>query len=62
MGSLFFKPAFGLVLVTLRTGAVAAGVIGKHFLRAVIALIDVTSKERRTAGGDIPQSSFLNRA
>ena len=40
MAALFFKPAFGLILVTLRTGAIAAGVIGKHFLLAVIALID----------------------
>ena len=62
MAALFFKPALRLVLVTLRTGAVAAGVIGKDFLLAVIALIDMASKQRRAAGLDIAKSPFLNGA
>jgi hypothetical protein len=33
----------------------------KHFLLAVIALIDMSSKERRAASGNILQSAFLNR-
>jgi hypothetical protein len=37
-------------------------VIGKHFLLTVIAQIDMASKERRAAGGDIPQGPFLNGA
>jgi hypothetical protein len=52
---------FSLILVTLWTGAIAAGVVGKHVLLAVIALIDMTSKERRTASSNISQSPFLNR-
>jgi hypothetical protein len=47
--------------VTLRTGAISAGVVGEHFPPAVIALVDMTSKERRAASGDIPQSALLNR-
>jgi hypothetical protein len=37
-------------------------VIRKDFLLAAIALMDMASKERRAAGGDIPQSPFLGRA
>jgi hypothetical protein len=49
------------MLVTLGTGAIAAGVVGEDLLLAVIALIDMTSKERRTASSNISQSPFLNR-
>jgi hypothetical protein len=62
VAALFFKPAIGLVLVTLRAGAIATGVIPKDVLLAVIALIDVASKERRAAGGNIPERPLLNRA
>ncbi|HEY7352021.1 MAG TPA: hypothetical protein VH596_04560 [Terriglobales bacterium] len=54
-----FQPAFGLILVTLGTTAIAAGVVGKHLLLAVIALVDVASKERCTASGNIPKRTFL---
>ena len=53
VAALFFNPAVCLTLVTLRAGAVAAGVIRKDFPLAAIALMDVASKERRAAGGDI---------
>jgi hypothetical protein len=62
MAALFFNPAFGLILVTLRAGAIPTGVIGEDLLLAVIALMDVASKERCAAGGNIPQSPFLDRA
>ena len=62
MAALFVDPAMGLVLVTLRAGAIAARVIGENLLLAVIALMDVTAKERCAAGGDIAQSLLLNRA
>ncbi len=62
MAALFFKPAFGLVLVTLRAGTISAGVIRVDFPLAVIALMDVASEERRAAGGNIPQSPVLDRA
>lgn len=52
--ALFVDPALGLRLMTLRAGAVAAGVIGKDFLLAMIALVDVASQRRRPADGDIP--------
>jgi hypothetical protein len=58
-GALFVDPALSLRLVTLRAGAVAAGVVGKDFLLAMIALVDMASQQRRPAGGDIPQSPFL---
>jgi hypothetical protein len=58
---LFVDPALGLRLMTLRTGAVAAGVIGKDFLLAVSALVEVASQQRRPAGGDIAQRAFLSR-
>ena len=58
---MFVDPTIGLELVTLRTGAIAAGVIPGHLLLTVIALMDVTSKVRRAAGGDIAQSPFLSR-
>lgn len=61
MAALFFNPAFGLILVTLRTGTIPAGVIRENFLLAVIALMDMASEERRAAGGNIPQSPFLHR-
>jgi len=56
-----FKPALGLILVTLRTGAIAAGVVGEDLLLAVIAPVDMSSKERRATSGNIAQSAFLNR-
>ena len=62
MAALFFKPALGLVLVTLRTGAVAAGVVRKNFLLAMIALIDMASKQRRAAGLDIAKSLASERS
>jgi hypothetical protein len=49
------------MVVTLGTGAIAAGVIRKHALLTVIALIDMSSQERRAASGNISQSPFLNR-
>lgn len=52
--ALFVDPVLGLRLMTLRAGAVAAGVIGKDFLLAMIALVDVASQRRRPAEGDIP--------
>lgn len=55
------KPALGLILVTLRAGAIAAGVVGKDFLLAVIALVDVASKEWRTTSGNIPERPFAIR-
>ncbi len=62
MAALFFNPAFGLILVTLRTGTISAGVVRVDFLLAVIALMDMASEERRAAGGNIPQSPLLHRA
>jgi hypothetical protein len=62
MAALLFNPAFGLILVTLRTGTISAGVVRVDFLLAVIALMDMASEERRAAGGNIPQSLFLDRA
>src|SRR5262245_22923397 len=59
--ALFVDPALGLRLMTLRTGAVAARVIGKDFLLAMSALVVMASQQRRPAGGDIPQGSFLSR-
>jgi hypothetical protein len=59
--ALLLKPAFSLILMTLWTGAIAAGVVGKHVLLTVIALIDMSPKERRATSGNIPQSPFLNR-
>ena len=59
--ALLFNPAFRLCLGTLRTGAVAAGVIREDFLLAMTALVDVASQLRCPARGDIPQSPFLNR-
>ena len=60
MAALFCKPAFGLILVTLRTAAIAAGVVGKHLLLTVIALVEVSSKERRTASGNIPKRAIAH--
>ena len=62
MAALFVDPTIGLELVTLRAGAIPARVIREHFLLTVIALMNVASKERRAAGGDIPKSSFLSEA
>ena len=59
---LFVQPTIRLELVTLRAGAIAAGVIREQLLRTVIALMDVASKERRAAGSDIAQSPYLTRA
>jgi len=54
VAALFLDPALGLILVTLRTGTIPAGVIRENFLLAAIALMDVASQERRAAGGNIP--------
>ncbi len=56
--ALVVQPAFGLMLVTLRAATITAGVVGEDLLPAVIALIDVASKERRTASGNIPERPF----
>jgi hypothetical protein len=56
---LLFKPLPGLILVTLRAGAIAAGVVGKDTLAAVIALVDVASKERRPAVLDVVKGALL---
>ena len=53
MAALFVHPTIGLELVTLRAGTIAAGVIREQLLLTAIALMDVASKERRAAGGDI---------
>ena len=50
------------MLVTLRAATITAGVVGEDLLPAVIALIDVASKERRAAGGNIPKGPLLDRA
>src|SRR2546426_8344028 len=55
------KPALGLILVTLRAGAIAAGAVGKDFLPAVIALVEMTSKERRMASGHNPDGPVADR-
>ena len=52
------EPALRLIVVTLRAGAIFAGVIGKDLLPTVIALVDMASKERRTASGNIPERPF----
>ena len=57
--ALVVQPAFGLMLVTLRAATITAGVVGEDLLPAVIALIDVASKERRTASGNIPERPFV---
>src|SRR5438876_8498129 len=59
--TLLSEPSLGLIVVTLRTTAVATGVIAIPLLRALVALIDVASKERRTAVFDIAKRFFLNR-
>jgi hypothetical protein len=43
-----------LILVTVRAGTISAGVVREDILLAAIALMDVASKERRAAGGNIP--------
>jgi hypothetical protein len=58
-GALLGEPALGLVPVTLRTGAVAAGVVRIDRVPALIALMDVTSTGWRPAGFDIPQGPAL---
>jgi hypothetical protein len=50
------QPAVGLVAVTLRTVAVAAGVKRIHLLAAVIALMHVASQGRRPTGFEVAQS------
>src|SRR5439155_25320457 len=60
--ALLGEPALGLTLMTLRAGAIFAGVIGKDLLLTVIALVDMASKERRAASGNIPKCSFPVRA
>ena len=59
MVRLLFKPALSLVVMTLRAGTIAARVIGKNALGAVIALVDVASKERRPAVFDVVERAFL---
>ena len=59
--TLLADPAFGLIAVTLRATAVAAGVIRIDLLRAVVALVDMASKERRAAVSNIAKGLFLNR-
>ncbi len=59
VGALLGEPAFGLVPMTLRTGTVAAGVVGIARLAAVIALVHVASTGWRPAGFDIPQGPEL---
>jgi hypothetical protein len=60
-GLLLGDPALSLVLVTLWAAAIAAGVIGVDLPVAVVALVKMASKERRSAVRDIGQSLFLNR-
>ncbi len=59
VGVLLGEPAFGLAPMTLRTGAVAAGVVRIALLPAVIALVHVPSTGWRPAGFDIPQGPEL---
>lgn len=47
------NPAAGLILVTLWATAIAAGMIGVDFPLAVVALVKVASKERRSTVLDI---------
>src|SRR5215475_7655078 len=54
-------PTLGLVVVTLRATAIAAGMIGVHLPVTVVALMNVASKERRSTVGDIDQRLLLNR-
>jgi hypothetical protein len=56
---LLSEPAFGLVVVTLRTTAVAAGVIGIDFPAAMVALMNMASEKRRATVLDIPQCFLL---
>ena len=44
------------------TGAIAAGVVRKNLLLAVIAQIDMASKRQRAAVLDIAKRPLLNRA
>jgi hypothetical protein len=53
------QPAVGLVAVTLRTVAVAAGVKRIHLLAAVIALMHVASQGRRPTGFEVAQSPAM---
>ena len=48
------EPPLGLVPVTLRTVAIATGVIDIDLVRAVIALRDMASEVRRTTPLEIP--------
>ena len=54
VAALFLNPALALILVTLRAGTISAGVVREDILLAAIALMDMASKERRAAGGNIP--------
>jgi hypothetical protein len=58
--ALFAYPAFGLVLMTLRAAAIAAGMIRVAFPVAVIALMKMASKERRSTVCDIGQGPLLS--
>jgi len=61
IGALSGDPPIGLILMTLRATAIAARVIGIHFPVAVVALVKVASKERRSTVLDIGQRLLLNR-
>jgi len=58
-GPLGGEPAGGLVAGTLRTMAVAAGVIRVDRVPALIAPMDMASQGRRAAGFEIPQGPTL---
>jgi hypothetical protein len=47
--------------MTLRAVAIAAGVVGIPQLTAVITLVDVAPKVRRTAGRDISERPGVSR-
>lgn len=53
------QPAVGLVAVTLRTVAVAAGVKRIHLPAAVIALMHVASQGRRPTGFEVAQGPTM---
>lgn len=59
VGALLLKPAFSVLAVTLRTGAVTAGVGRLARLAAVIALVHVASEVRGTAELELLQGSLL---
>jgi hypothetical protein len=56
---LLIEPTLGLRAVTLGAVAIAAGVVDVCLLPAVIALLDMASKVRRSAGLDLLQGTCL---